>query len=370
MFEKLFGRNKTGHEHTDITRRFELNARVGQGSMSKVWKATDRMSGRFVAVKVLDKEKTARFEARFPGLNKPTEGDIAVSLHHPHIVETTEFGWTPEDEMFLVMAYVEGVGLSLLVDLQNEEMRRYRLRYMIQIGEALHYFHQQNWIHRDICPRNLMVSENKQVKMIDFGLAVPNTPPFRKPGNRTGTAAYMAPELIKRMPTDHRIDIFGYAVTCYEMYTKRFPWDASLTIDAALQHINKPPVQIKELIPAIDDQIAATIMKGLESNPDDRWQSAAEMVTQFREAEARLVKAARAAAAARATGTQPPSGRTAAPVAPSKSPAPAPSPSTGKPSASASGAAKAKSPAAGPPTGKRSRPAPPDPSSAAAADDN
>ncbi len=296
MFDKLFGRNKS-HETVDINRRFNLIGRVGQGSMSKVWKATDLRTGKTVALKVLDKEKTARYEARFQGLKKPNEGEVAMTLHHPNIVKTLEFGWTIEDEMYLVMEYVEGVGLSLLVDLQNEEMKRYRIRYMIQIGEALQYFHQQNWIHRDICPRNVMVAEDKQIKLIDFGLVVPNTAEFRKPGNRTGTASYMAPELIKRQTTDHRIDIFSYAVTCYEMYAKRGPWDAAMTIDAVLQHINKPPLELATVVPKIDKRIASTIMKGLATNPDDRWQQVSDMVSEFRQAEIRLVQAARDSAA-------------------------------------------------------------------------
>ncbi|MEZ6060593.1 MAG: protein kinase [Planctomycetaceae bacterium] len=297
MFEKLFGK-KDAVPKTDISKRFNLIGRVGQGSMSRVWKAEDYAAGnRLVALKVLDLEKTKRYEGRFSGLNKPGEAEIAMSLHHPHIVQTLEAGVTTEDEPFLVMEYIEGSGLGLLVDLQSEQMRRYRLRYMIQIGEALHYFHQQNWIHRDLCPRNVMVAEDNQIKLIDFGLAVPNTADFRKPGNRTGTANYMAPELIKRQPTDQRIDVFAYAVTCFEMYAKRHPWDAAVTLDAVLQHINKPPEEITALVPKIDAQIASVIMKGLAADPDDRWSTAAEMVKEFRESEARLVQAARRAAA-------------------------------------------------------------------------
>ena len=302
MFDKIFNRKGANHPRTDINKRFNLIGRVGQGSMSKVWRAVDLQTGRPVALKVLDKEKTAKFEARFQGLNKPSEADVAVSLHHPNIVKTHKFGWTLEDEMFLVMEFVEGVGLALLVDLQNEEMKRYRLRYMIQIGEALNYFHQQNWIHRDICPRNVMISDDKTAKMIDFGLVVPNTPGFCKPGNRTGTASYMAPELIKRQTTDQRLDIFSYAVTCFEMYTKRFPWDAAMTIDAVMQHINKPPIELTTLLPNIDKQIAAAIMKGLEADPDRRWQKVTDMVAEIREAEARMVQVARKAAAAKNPG--------------------------------------------------------------------
>jgi len=182
MFEKLFGK-KSAHEKTDIERRFNLIGRVGQGSMSRVWKATDLKTGNKVAVKVLDKEKTARFESRFKGLSKPSEGEIAVSLKHPCITVTNEFGWTTEDEMFLVMEFVEGVSLSLLVDLQNDEMKRFRLRYMIQIGEALNYLHQQNWIHRDICPRNVMISDEKKCQVDRLrtgGSQSARIPPSRK----------------------------------------------------------------------------------------------------------------------------------------------------------------------------------------------
>lgn len=280
-------------ERVDIEKRYNLIGRVGQGSMSKVWRAEDPSTGQSIAVKLLDKEKTARFEARFKGLNKPGEGDIALSMDHPYIVKTHEVGLTPQDETFLVMEYVEGCGLGLLVDLQSDRMRRFRIRYMIQIGEALAYFHENQWIHRDICPRNIMVTEDNRIKLIDFGLAVPDTSDFRKPGNRTGTANYMAPELIKRQSTDQRIDVFSYAVTCFEMYSKRHPWDAAMTIDAVLQHINKPPLQIEKLVPGIDSQIAEVIMKGLEANPADRWQTIGEMVKQFRNAEARLVTATR-----------------------------------------------------------------------------
>lgn len=290
---------------TDIRSRFNLHGRVGQGSMSKVWRATDSHSNDMVAVKVLDKEKTLRFESRFIGLNKPSEGEIAVQFDHPNLVNTREFGTTTDDEQFLVMDFIEGVGLGMLVELQDDRMRRYRLSFMIQVGDALSYLHAMQFIHRDICPRNILVGEDNRIKLIDFGLVVPNTPDFRKPGNRTGTANYMAPELIKRQSTDERIDVFSYAITCYEMYAKRHPWDAAMTLDAVVQHINKPPKPIKEFVPRIDDQIATTIMKGLEANPNDRWTSVREMTAEFREAEARLVAAAKKKLARKKDGDTP-----------------------------------------------------------------
>jgi eukaryotic-like serine/threonine-protein kinase len=271
----------------DVSKRFELIARTGQGSMSKVWRARDFLSGKMVALKLLDIEKTKRFEARFQGLQvkKPTEGEIAVLLKHPHIVQTFEHGITTNKEQYLVMEFVEGVGLSYLIDLQNDAMKRHRLRMLIELGEAIQYFHDQGWIHRDICPRNVMLDKDYSVKLIDFGLVVPNTPPFQQPGNRTGTANYMAPELIKRQRTDQRIDVFSFAVTCYEMYARRLPWDAGAgqTLDAVVQHINQPPIPLTQTARTVHPAVAEAIMRGLEVRPDDRWSSVSEMLEPIRE---------------------------------------------------------------------------------------
>lgn len=285
FLKNLFDK-KAKVDRVDLSRRFELLARVGQGSMSKVWRARDNMTGRMLAVKVLDKMKTERFEARFVGLKKPSEGEIAASLQHPNIVRTIEFGTTINDEQYLVMDFVEGLSLSYLVDVQNEQMRDNCLNYVIQLGEAVDYLHRQNWIHRDLCPRNVMVDPDNMVKLIDFGLVVPNTPDFQKPGNRTGTANYMAPELIKRQRTDQRIDIFSFSVTAYEMYAKRLPWDVAdqETLETVLQHINKPPKPIAEYAPHIDSRVADVIMKGLQTNPADRWQTMSEMLIPLRKA--------------------------------------------------------------------------------------
>lgn len=288
-FLKNLFQKKPTVEKTEITKRFDLIGRVGQGSMSKVWRARDTFSGNEVAVKVLDKAKTLRFEARFPPeLKKPSEGEIAVTLNHPGVVKTLEYGTTTEDEQFLVMDFVEGLGLSYLVDTQNEMMQSGRLRFVVQLAEAVAYLHKEGWIHRDICPRNVLVDPDGVVKLIDFGLVVPNTPPFQAPGNRTGTANYMAPELIKRQRTDQRIDIFSFSVTAYEMFTKQLPWDTAETLEAVLQHINQPPKPITDFVPGIDAELAETLMKGLERDPRDRWQTMSEMVETLRNVRTRL----------------------------------------------------------------------------------
>lgn len=289
FLKNLFGK-KTKIKPIELARRFDLVGRVGQGSMSKVWKARDSMSGKIVAVKVLDLDKTKRFEARFPAeWKKPSEGEIAVTLKHPHVVKTLEYGYTLEREQFLVMEFVEGPSLSFLIEVQNELMQSQRVRLVVELGRAIEYFHRENWIHRDICPRNVMLDADDRVKLIDFGLVVPNTPHFRKPGNRTGTANYMAPELIKRQSTDQRIDIYSFSVTAYEMFTKRFPWPATAgSLDAALAHINAAPDDIRDYCRDIDDQVANAIMKGLATDPRDRWQTMGEMLTPLHQAQVRL----------------------------------------------------------------------------------
>ncbi|WP_237729337.1 serine/threonine protein kinase [Schlesneria paludicola] len=273
----------------DIGARFQLVCRVGQGSMSKVWRAVDQRTGKTVAVKVLDREKTKRLESRFLKMKepKPIEGDIAVTLKHPHIVQTFEHGVTKDNEQFLVMEFIEGMSLSYLVDVQNEVMKKNRLRFIVELGEAIEYFHRQNWIHRDICPRNIVISQDLSLKLIDFGLVVPNTPEYQAPGNRTGTAVYMAPELIKRQRTDQRIDIFAYAVTCFEMYTRELPWPGGETLEAVVQHINIPPKELQKLVPDIDPVVANTIMRGLARDPRDRWPTMGQMLVPLREALAR-----------------------------------------------------------------------------------
>jgi len=287
FFANLFSK-KPKVKKVDLSRRFDLIGRVGQGSMSQVWRVREAMAGQTLALKVLDRTKTLKFESRFIGLNKPTEGEIAIQLRHPHIVNTIEHGITKSDQQYLVMKFVEGVSLSYLIDMQNKTMQENRLRFIIQIGKALSYLHQQNFIHRDLCPRNILVDQDFQVKLIDFGLVVPNTPDFQKPGNRTGTVNYMAPELVKRQRTDQRIDIFSYGITCFEMYAKKIPWETTDTLDLITQRMNTPPKDIRTFVPEIDEQVAETIMKALEMYPDDRWQTVAEMLNEFQQAHLRL----------------------------------------------------------------------------------
>ena len=117
------------------------------------------------------------------------------------------------------------------------------------------------------------------VKLIDFGLTIPYTPEFCKPGNRTGTTDYLAPELISRVTTDHRVDLFALGVTAYEMFTG-LPWEKAASLQTLLSHMNTPPRNPRELQPNLDDEDRQVPPQGGERDPNERFQTAAD----FREA--------------------------------------------------------------------------------------
>jgi eukaryotic-like serine/threonine-protein kinase len=284
LFDSLKNLFKSGSKKNvpiiDVAKRFELIGRTGQGSMSKVWRARDRQLGKIVCLKLLDKEKTARFEARFVGLIKPTEGDICIQMRHPNIVRTFEHGLTTQGEPYLVMELIEGLGLNFLIETRAPQLDGNRISYLSQLAEGIGFMHQVGYLHRDICPRNIMVNHDGKVKIIDLGLAIPYRPEFCKPGNRTGTTNYLAPELIKRQSTDHRVDLFALGVTAFEVFTGDLPWEKAASQQVLLSHVNNPGRNPRIFVPDMDDETAAFLMKSVERDPKDRFQTPAE----FREA--------------------------------------------------------------------------------------
>lgn len=283
----LFARKKKiDLKKIDLKKRFDLIGRTGQGSMSKVWRARDMTYGRVVCVKLLDKAKTAKFEARFLGINKPLEGAICVQLRHKNVVQTTEYGITTQGEYYLVMEMIDGMGLNYLIETKSPQLEGNRVLLLTQIADALEYLHKQSFLHRDVCPRNVMVTKENLVKLIDFGLTVPNRPEFCRPGNRTGTPNYLAPELIRRVTTDLRVDMFALGVTAYEVYTGKLPWEKTESLATIMSHMNSSGRDPREIAPGMDDATAAFLRKAIERDPRERFQNCAE----FRDALKNLPK--------------------------------------------------------------------------------
>jgi serine/threonine protein kinase len=278
--KQLFGsgKRKSKDPPVDVKRRFELIGKTGQGSMSKVYRARDYKINRMVCLKLLDKTKTARFEARFPGLKKPSEGEICQLLRHRNLVQTYENGITTEGEPYIVFELIEGLGLNFLIETNSPHLKGKRINYLCQLAEGLDFIHKHGFLHRDICPRNTMVTNEGVVKIIDFGLAVPYRPEFCKPGNRTGTPDYLAPELIKRGTTDHRIDVFALGVTAFETFTGGLPWEkAHQSLQTIQSHLNSPGRNPKELKPDLDAAVVKFLLKAIERAPNARFQSAMEL---------------------------------------------------------------------------------------------
>ena len=286
FLSKLFsggGGGGKGRKVADVAKRFDLRGQTGQGSMSKVYQAYDRDLGRTVCLKLLDKIKTQKFEERFKvqGLKKPSEGEVCTALNHINCVKTYEHGVTTNGEPYLVMEWINGLGLNYLVETRSPQMKGNRINYVGQLCDAIEYLHDQKYLHRDLCPRNVMVDNEGVVKLIDFGLTIPYTPPFCVPGNRTGTVDYLAPEVIKRMTTDHRVDLFALGVTAFEVFTGMLPWERSVSSEETLRRrLNTPPRNAGDLNPDLDPALVKVLMKAIERDRSLRYNSA----TQFKEA--------------------------------------------------------------------------------------
>lgn len=276
-----------GPAKLDVSARFELLREAVSGTMSKFYMARDRETEQVVGLKLADQEKLEAFEARFVGLDKPCEGEIATKLKHPNIVETLEYGETTKGLSYVVMEFLSGPGLNALISEGDAILDGKRLNLIRQMAEALDYLHREDYIHRDICPRNFIASTDAtEVKLIDFGLTLPATEPFMAPGNRTGTPVYMAPEISRRRKTDKRLDIFSFGVTCYHLCSFQLPWPVSdKPAMSALSYDTTPPTPLLGYCPTLNKQLAAAIMQCLEGSAGNRPQTGGDFVRMIREAE-------------------------------------------------------------------------------------
>lgn len=283
-FKEIF---KGDSNRLDVSKRLRFERHAFTGTMSKFRVAREIKTGERVGIKFLDKEKTAQFRARFKGLKKPEEGEIGMKLHHERVVKTFEHGLTTAGEEYILMEYIDGPGLNSLISEKSPKLDGIELAFIRQMAEAIQAVHDAGFIHRDICPRNFIVHQDmKWLKLIDFGLTVPDQPEFRQPGNRTGTPQYMAPEIVRRRNTDRRVDLFSFGVSAYRLITWKHPWGSTETSGlAALAHDTKEYTPITEHIPDLDPVLVRAIHKCIEPKADDRMQSAEHFLKMIRKVE-------------------------------------------------------------------------------------
>jgi serine/threonine-protein kinase len=181
------------------------------------------------------------------------------------------------------MEHLEGDGLHDWIARREPLLAQNRVRLIRWAAEALAAVHAAGFLHRDICPRNYIVEPQASgLKLIDFGLTIPNRPEFTARPNRTGVPRYMAPEILRLRPYDERADIFSLGVTAYEMCALAHPWPTSdATGQAAVDHDTTPPKDLSQANPAIDRTLATTIMACLSADPNNRPRSANDFLSRI-----------------------------------------------------------------------------------------
>ena len=265
FFSRFFG----GKPRVDLWRRYERMRESVTGTMSQFYKVRDIGTGELRGLKIIDSEKTAPVEGRYRGLKKPGEGEIGSHIVGPNIAKTLEWGESTAGESYILMEFLPGSVLHTVMSARKAFDPPQRLDLVRQAAVAIAAVHQAGFIHRDICPRNLMLCPDGRLVLFDFGLTVPDKPAFLQPGNRIGTPSYMAPEVVRRRPIDKRIDIFSFGVTAYEICTIDMPWPRAAGGKAALRH-DSTPRDIREFWPEIPAALASAIMACIAAEPDHR----------------------------------------------------------------------------------------------------
>ncbi len=266
-----------------IGNRYEILQEAGNGGMATVYKAKDHVLNRFVAVKVLKDEYTtdADFIKRFN-----TEAQSAASLSHPNIVSIFDVGHEEENNLYyIVMELIKGKTLKEIINKDGALSWKWAVNIAMQIASALELAHKNGIIHRDIKPHNIIITEDGVAKVTDFGIAkaVSNST-ITAFGTTIGSVHYFSPEQAKGGVTDAKSDLYSLGVVMYEMLTGKVPFDADTPVSVALKHMQEdpvPPIEINDEIPSAVNQI---VMKAMQKDPINRYQSATEMLADLSKA--------------------------------------------------------------------------------------
>jgi serine/threonine-protein kinase len=266
--------------------RYRIERLLGAGSMGNVYLAHDADLDRPVAVKTLrdlalDTEMREVFLSRFQN-----EARAAALLHHPNIVQIFDVGEDPNVGPYLVFEYVEGRTLKQLLKRSGPLSRERLLEVAQQVGDALATAHVAGVIHRDLKPENLLIRDNGQVKLADFGIArVPNAD-LTKEGQFLGTPCYSAPETLRGGEYSEQSDLFSFGAVLYEAVSgeRAFPGTEAMAVAHAV--MNDDPVPPSEANRGADvpSEVDATIMRALSKTPGDRYASARTFVAALRAA--------------------------------------------------------------------------------------
>jgi serine/threonine protein kinase len=257
-----------------LLNRYELLEKIGEGGMGIVYKAKCHLLNRFVAVKILKSELSndEGFVARFK-----REANSAASLSHANIVNVHDVG-SENNINFIVMEYINGKTLKQVIKENGRLSSLKTLEISLQIAKALECAHKNNIIHRDIKPDNILITEDSIVKVADFGIAkVVDSATISNSNMVIGSVHYFSPEQAKGMSVDYRTDIYSLGIVMYEMVTGQVPYNAEISVSIAIMHIQESVIPPKEVITDIPEDINQVILKTLEKEPINRYQTAREI---------------------------------------------------------------------------------------------
>jgi serine/threonine-protein kinase len=256
---------------------YKILSLIGKGGTGRVYKARHVILEREAAIKILraDLDTDDKYHERFL-----KEARTIAKMRHPHIVQLYDFGLSQET-YYMVMEYIAGQGLDAKLKATHASGRLLPgvavWRIIKQMSEALSYTHERGVIHRDVKPANVLLSQDGNVVVSDFGVAKllaghGNT----STGTVTGTPAYMAPEQALGEAIDHRADLYSMAVIVYEMLAGRVPFVAPTLVTMIYKHLHEPVPPLRQFNPNVPPHVEAELLKALSKRPGERHQSVAE----------------------------------------------------------------------------------------------
>ncbi|WBB65692.1 serine/threonine-protein kinase [Micromonospora sp. WMMD812] len=291
--------------------RYRLDERIASGGMGDVWRGTDQVLGRTVAVKsllpaLLDEPG---FAERFRG-----EARTMATINHPGVVDVYDFG-NDQQIAFLVMEYVEGDALSATLSRVGRLTPARTMALVAQAADALHAAHEKGIVHRDVKPGNLLVRPNGTLVLTDFGIARSDlVGQLTAAGSVLGTASYIAPEQATGGVATPASDVYALGVVAYQCLAGRRPFEGDNPLEIAMRHVQETPRPLPADIPP---QVRAVVERAMAKDPAARWPSAAALAGVARQIKVALSQQARAGGQAR-----PISGAPASPAAPGRAQVP------------------------------------------------
>ncbi|MBN2366875.1 MAG: protein kinase [Calditrichaeota bacterium] len=254
---------------------YQILDKLGEGGMGLVYKALDTSLNRNVALKFLPTHLTEDPESRKRFI---VEAQSASALDHPNICTIHEINETEKGQLYICMNYYQGESLRQKIKKGPVPFRE-AIKIIMQIARGLQAAHNQKIIHRDIKPGNILISENGEVKIVDFGLAKLAGQKLTESVSTKGTIAYMAPEFIRGIPADNRTDIWSLGVVLFEMLTGHLPFEGEYPEPMMYSIINEEPELLSQYLNDVPEILESILDKCLNKDPVQRYQNLGELIS-------------------------------------------------------------------------------------------